>query len=184
MLKTLMIHFCFLGVALAAISGLGCNSATPAPAPAPAPVPAASAVPQPQPAAASSNALPTQGEYPGITVTIQELKRSSSALTLKFVMANQSKQDFGFGANFRETTGDSDWGSIGGVHLIDGTNKKKYFVMRDSDRACLCSRNIPNIAAGSQAVLWAKFPVPPDDVQKITVEIPHFPPFEDVAISR
>jgi hypothetical protein len=68
--------------------------------------------------------------------------------------------------------------------LIDGTNKKKYFVMRDGDGACLCSRNVPAIATGSQAVLWAKFPVPPDDVQKITVEIPHFPPFEDVPLTR
>ena len=150
----------------------GCNStgSSAAPTPAPAPAPAAAAAPQPA-SAVNTSAPATQGEYPGITLTIQELKRSSNVLTLKFVMANQSKQSFRLGA-------------VGGVHLIDGTNKKKYFVVRDSDGACLCSRGVPMIETGAQAALWAKFPLPPDDVQKITVEIPHFPPFEDVAIGR
>jgi hypothetical protein len=144
------------------------------PGPAPAPAPA----PQPAP---SSNALPsTQGEFPGLTLTVQELKRSSSALTLKIVL--QSKDGFAFHYDFGE--GGNEFGSIGGIHLIDAANKKKYFVVRDADGSCVCSRNIANIAAGSQSVLWAKFPAPPDDVQKITVEIPHFPPFEDVPITR
>jgi|SRR5215469_4524783 len=181
-----MLRICSPLLALSAgVWLIGCSSAAPATAPATtsaSPLVPASA---PQPAAnAGTNAPAMQGEYPGITVTIQELKRSSSALTLKFVMVNQSKADFALGAAFREASGDSDWASVGAVHLVDGTNKKKYFVMRDSDGACLCSRNVPTIAAGSQAVLWAKFPVPPDDVQKITVEIPHFPPFEDVPVTR
>jgi hypothetical protein len=180
-----MLRICSPLLALfASVWLIGCSSAAPAPAPVTASAPPAAPTSGPPAANVSSNALPVQGEFPGITVTIQELKRSSSALTLKFVMANQSKNDFGFGAAFREVTGDSDWGSVGAVHLIDGNNKKKYFVIRDSDGACLCSRNVPNIAAGSQAVLWAKFPLPPDDVQKITVEVPHCPPFEDVPVTH
>ena len=93
-----------------------------------------------------------------------------------------SKDGFAFGYSFGE--GGGDFGTISGIHLIDAANKKKYFVVRDTDKACVCSSNIANIAAGSQSVLWAKFPAPPDDVQKITVEIPHFPPFEDVPITR
>jgi hypothetical protein len=146
------------------------------PGTAPTPAPAS----QPAP---SSTALPsTQGEFPGLTLTVQELKRSSNALTLKFALINQSNNNFGFGYSFGE--GDKEFGSVGGIHLIDAANKKKYFVVRDADGSCVCSRNIANIAAGSQSVLWAKFPAPPDDVQKITVEIPHFPPFEDVPITR
>jgi hypothetical protein len=169
----------FLLLASIAVLG-GCSkkeeAAVPPPQPQPAPQPAA------QPAAApSSTALPsTQGEYPGLTLTVQELKRSSNALTLKFVLL--SKDGFAFGSSFGE--GGGDFGTISGIHLIDAANKKKYFVVRDADGTCVCSRNIANIAAGSQSVLWAKFPAPPDDVQKITVEIPHFPPIEDVPISR
>jgi hypothetical protein len=146
------------------------------PGTAPTPAPAS----QPAP---SSTALPsTQGEFPGLTLTVQELKRSSSALTLKFALINQSKNDYAFHYDFGE--GGGDFGTISGIHLIDAANKKKYFVVRDTDRACACSSNIANVPVGSQSVLWAKFPAPPDDVQKITVEIPHFPPFEDVPISR
>jgi hypothetical protein len=159
------------------------ESPAPAPTPNPAPVPAPNPAPNPGPGA---SALPsTQGEYPGITVTIQEVKRVSNTVTLKFAVMNQSGKDFGFGYNFTEgSMSMADQGSIVGVHLVDSLNKKSYAVMRDSSGGCICSRNIATIAPGSQAVLWAKFEAPPDDVQKISVTIPHFPPFEDVPISR
>lgn len=179
MLRVKIAHVFTIFLLLAAISVLGgCSKQEQAPNPTPGPAPAPARAPQPAP---SSTALPsTQGEFPGLTLTVQELKRSSNALTLKIVL--QSKDGFAFHYDFGE--GGNEFGSIGGIHLIDAANKKKYFVVRDADGSCVCSRNIANIAAGSQSVLWAKFPAPPDDVQKITVEIPHFPPFEDVPITR
>lgn len=171
-------------VLFAGVSLISCSSSrnpatgsTPAPASAPAPPPTSA----PQPAATvSTNALATQGEYPGIEVAIQELKRTSSTLTLKLVMANHSNQSFATYYYFAETEGHS----VDGIHLIDPVGKKKYFVVRDSDGACLCSREIQAVGPAGQSVLWAKFPAPPDDVQKMTVEIPHFPPLEDVPVSR
>jgi hypothetical protein len=77
-----------------------------------------------------------------------------------------------------------DFGSIGGVTLVDGANKKKYFVVRDTENTCLCSRELKDIPAKSRANVWAKFPAPPDDVQKISIVIPHFGPIDDVPISR
>jgi hypothetical protein len=177
MLRVRIVHVftTFLLLASSAVLG-GCSKKEEAAVPPPQP----QSAPQPTPTP-SSNALPsTQGEFPGLTLTVQELKRSSNALTLKFVL--QAKDGFAFHYDFGE--GGKEFGSIGGIHLIDAANKKKYFVVRDADGACVCSSNIANIAAGSQSVLWAKFPAPPDDVQKITVEIPHFPPFEDVPITR
>ena len=174
-MKTL--HICSSVLALfAGVWLISCSSSR-NPATAPAPPPASA----PQPAAnVSTNALATQGEYPGITVAVQELKSSSNALTLKFVMTNQSKQEFAAYYTLHEKEAHS----VDGIHLIDPVGKKKYFVVRDSDGACLCSREIQGIAAGAQSVLWAKFPPPPDDVRKMTVEIPHFPPFEDVPVTR
>ncbi len=68
--------------------------------------------------------------------------------------------------------------------MIDAAGKKKYFVARDTEKTCVCSRSVPNIASKSRANLWAKFPAPPEDVQKITVVIPHFIPMDDVPIGR
>jgi hypothetical protein len=62
--------------------------------------------------------------------------------------------------------------------------KKKYFVVRDTENHCLCSRGVNDIDVKSRANLWAKFPAPPDDVQKIGVVIAHFSPLDDVPISR
>lgn len=116
-------------------------------------------------------------------MTLLELRRTANTVTLKLAVINSSKDEFGFGYRFGEGSG-ADFGAIAGIHLIDSTNKKKYFVVRDSDGACLCSRSIANISPSSQSVVWAKFPAPPDEVQKVTVEIPHFAPLEDVPIGR
>lgn len=178
---------CGAGVMLAAISLLaGCSKQEPTPAsaaaaPAAAPAPVAA----PAPAATPQWLASTQGDYPGITVAVQELKRGPYALKLKLVVINQSQENFD-----SDNIGSLDSGgyySIGAAHLIDMTNRKKYFVVRDHDGNCLCSRgdpSLPRINARSQFVLWAEYPLPPDDVQKISVEVPHFPPMEDVPISR
>jgi hypothetical protein len=126
------------------------------------------------------------GETPGIKAEIQELKRNSGGtVTLKLTLINGSSKDLGFGYDF----GDSDhhikdFASVGGISLIDAVNKKKYLVARDSEDTCLCSRGVNSVAAGERLNVWAKFPAPPDDVQKINVSIPHFSPADDVPISR
>ena len=70
------------------------------------------------------------------------------------------------------------------MQLVDPVGKKKYFVARDADGKCVCSVHIPDVAPHSRLSLWAKFPAPPDDVQKISIVIPHFQPLDDVPISR
>jgi hypothetical protein len=156
-------------------------AATP-PAAAPAAPPAAAPATSPPPSAPATP--PTNdGDLPGLKTAINELKRTSNSVTLKFTVINTSDNSFGMQGVF---DGDSfgRFRHLGGVHLIDAASKKKYFVVTDADGTFLSSNNIPNIAPKSQITVWAKFPAPPDDVQKITVEIPHFVPVEDVAIIR
>lgn len=126
------------------------------------------------------------GDLPGIRVEIQELKRTSGdTVTLKFAMINDSDKELKFGITFgEEGKSGYDYYSIGGVHMIDAAGKKKYFVVRDTEQQCLCSRNLNNIASKSRVPLWAKFPAPPGDVQKITLVVPHFIPMDDVPISQ
>jgi hypothetical protein len=118
----------------------------------------------PGPAAALSAA---DGEQPDQRVEVTELKRTSGGtVNLKFVMINDSNKDISFWQNF------GGGNTISGVTLVDEKNKKKYFVVQDSERNCL------------RINLWAKFPAPPEDVEKISVSIPHFQPMDDVPISR
>ncbi len=126
----------------------------------------------------------TDGENPGIKVEVVELKRvSGGTVNLKFVLINDGEKSLDFGYAFGDGS-TIDFGSIGGVHLIDAAGKKKYFVIRDSEKKCLCSQGLKSVASKSRMNLWAKFPAPPDSVEKITVVIPHFMPMDDVPISR
>ncbi len=165
-------------------------AAVPQPAPTSPPAPAASAAPPPAsaaPAPASSSAIATSdGESPGTRVEVTELKRGSGGiLSLKFVMINDSDKSIGFGATF--ATPDDwrlDYNSIGGVTLVDPVAKKKYFVVRDAEKKCVCSSELKEVIKGSRVNLWAKFPAPPEDVNKIGILIPHFAPMDDVPISK
>ena len=149
---------------------------------------AAPPAPASTPAAKTPSVLATtDGEYPDVRLEVTELKRTSgNTLTLKFTIINDSSEAMGYSYNFGEEGkyGTSDFGSIGGVNLVDAAGKKKYLVLRDSNGKCVCSRDLKEIEPGSRAKLYAKFPAPPEDVEKITVEIPHFIPMDDVPISK
>ena len=139
------------------------------------------------PAAPAAVAIATaDGEKPGTRVEITELKRSSdNNLTLKFALVNDGPDKLSFGYDYGDEGNHiKDYDSIGGVNLVDNAGKKKYFVVRDTENNCLCSRGIKDVSPKSRTNLWAKFPAPPDDVQKISIVIPHFGPIDDVAISR
>jgi len=138
----------------------------------------------PSAAPAPGGIATADGETPGVTATIKELKRASGGmLSLKLVMTNGSAKPLGMGYSFADPDNENrDYGSIGGVHLIDPAGKKKYFVARDSEQKCVCSQKITDVAPGSSVNVWAKFPAPPAEVQKVSVIIPHFSPMDDVPI--
>lgn len=181
-----------------AIAFLGCSRQEPAPpaaAPAARPVatatlPAVAATPPASTAAlavAGAAAIATaDAETPGIRAEVTELKRTSGGtVSLKFAMINDSDKPVSFGYAFVDPAHENvDFGGIGGLHLIDPVGKKKYFVARDSENKCVCSQKVHDIPKGSRANLWAKFPAPPDDVQRISIVVPHFSPMDDVPLSR
>lgn len=159
------------------------TASAPASQAAPTPAPVSPPAPAPAPAAAGSPLAATDGDIPGIRVALTELKRSSSAVTLKFTIYNDTDAEFSIYGKFTENPYKG-YQNVSGVHLVDTVSKKKYFAVADSDNKCLCSDDVPPIAKKSSVALWVKYPPIPDDVQKITVQIPHFIPMDDVSITR
>jgi hypothetical protein len=134
------------------------------------------AQPHPGPAAVLATA---DGEQPDQRVEVTQLKRTSGGtVNLKFVMINDSDKDISFWQGF----GDNN--TISGVTLVDEKNKKKYFIVQDSENKYLCSSGLDRVKPKSRINLWAKFPAPPEDVEKISVLVPRFQPMDDVPISR
>ncbi len=169
-----------LGMLIAISLLAGCSKQEPAPAAAVAPATAPAA---PAAAATPKSLATVESEYSGVSVSVQGLKRDTNAatVTLKMTINNQSGDAF-FLHKFGTVYDSSD--TIAGVELVDLANKKKYLVVRDTGGTCLCSHDMEMMRSGSQVAVWAKFPAPPDDVQKITVSIPHCPLLEDLPISR
>ncbi len=182
-----------------AIVFLGCSkpgSAPPTAQPAATPAavadsaaaaPTAAATAPEAPAAARPAAIATaDGETSGLRAEVTEFKRTSGGtVSLKFTMINDSDKPVSFDYTFVDPAHEiKDFGGIGGLHLIDPVGKKKYFVARDSENSCVCSQKVRDIPKGSRANLWAKFPAPPDDVQHLSIVIPHFSPMDDVPLSR
>ncbi len=127
--------------------------------------------------------LKAEGTEPGVSIVVQDLKRDEgNSVTLRFQVVNGSDKAFSPGCGWREASNRA-CSEIGGVHLIDNANKKKYLVVRDTAGACACS-TIAQVKAGSRANLWAKFAAPPDGVEKITVVFPDFQPIDGVPISK
>ena len=124
-----------------------------------------------------------EGTDPGISVVIQDLKRDeSNSVTLRFQLVNESGKPFHAGCKWREASNRA-CDEIGGVHLIDNANKKKYLVVRDAAGKCVCAV-VREVKAGARANLWAKFAAPPANVEKITVVVPDFQPIDSVPIAQ
>jgi len=129
----------------------------------------------------------TEGERSGARVDVTELKRTSGGtVNLKFTITNGGSDSFSTASSYFGDNAISadNYRDVSGVHLVDPVNKKKYFVVVDSDRKCLCSKELPDIKAGEKINVWAKFPAPPPEVTKVTIEIPHFQPMDDVTIAQ
>ena len=161
-------------------------TATP-PQPAPTtPVPATTTS-APVPAAPAGVIATTESDQGGVRIDITELKRSSGGtVNLKFVITNNGDKGFSMASErLADHEAPSDYRSVSGIHLVDPVNKKKYFVVRDSEKNCLCSQAVDDVKeGGGRVTLWAKFPAPPPEVQKITIQIPHFQPIDDAPISQ
>jgi hypothetical protein len=156
--------------------------------------PPTATAPAPQPTQTTASAAPTSGAIAGTDgeksathIDITELKRTSGGtVNLKLVLSNNSDKElnvYGGWMGDNQVSKDS-YRDISGIHLLDPANKKKYFVVTDSERSCVCSKNIEDLKPGQKVNLWAKFPAPPPEVTKVTIEIPHFQPMDDVPISQ
>ncbi len=148
--------------------------------------PFALTLPLPQPVAAAAPVATADGEKPGTRVEVTEFKRTGGGtISLKFVLVNDSDQSLGFGYNYGSKDNEiKDHSTIGGITLVDPVGKKKYFVVRDSEKNCVCSSGLKDMGKKSRMNLWAKFPAPPENVTRIGIVIPHFQPLDDVPISR
>ncbi len=165
----------FFPMLLLVAAATACDRSAPSqPASAPAPANPGTTVAAVAPVAAAPAATPAKpvlasadGERPGSRLEIRELKRGADDTVMLKLEIYAGSEPFGFSSTYLGETGISgspDYQSVGGIHLVDGVNKKKYFVVRDAESKCQCSNPVQDIDAGKSVNVWARFPAPPADV--------------------
>lgn len=118
-----------------------------------------------------------EGSKAGTKIVIRSLQRDGGGtVTLRFQMVSERAKPEGI------------YQILGGylddrVHLTDAANRKKYLVIKDSSGKCECTQIRGNVAKDEPVNLWAKFPAPPDSVQKVTVVVDGFEPIDSVPIT-
>jgi hypothetical protein len=133
--------------------------------------------------ALAQDVLFAEGENPDIRIEVRDLKRGDGGVvTLRLRLVNGSGEPYDASCNMREYGANDNCGEFTGAYLLDATNKKKYLVVRDSDKKCICS-GISAVEDGKRSNIWATYPAPPADVAKVTVVVPLFEPIEDVPIT-
>lgn len=77
-------------------------------------------------------------------------------------------------------------GTTDGVTVTDDANGVVYRAAYDSSGHCLCSSDLSSsfLEKDGSLLLNTKFAAPPEDVETVSVDIPHFGSFDDVPLSR
>jgi hypothetical protein len=196
LMKRLALRVVWILVLISAGLAASCSNGTsPAPAPqaaAPAQPPAAPAAPPASapapPAGVVAPVIPPAGiansqssKNPDLRCDLMEVRRvSGGALLIKWRLVNASAQ----GKTLQYYSGWNVRPPAEGLYYIDPAENKKYSHLTDTDGHGIEDLFQGDIQPGEQRGSWAKFPAPPATSGKISVNIPDFPPFEDIPVSQ
>lgn len=163
-------------------------AAAPAPVAAPAaaapvaaaPAPAAPAAPAPTPTPVLASA--EFNNDPQLRADLLEVKRvSGGSLTVRWRVVNTAAAPQGMVASTAKPIYYKY--EYHQLYYTDPAENKKYGFLSDTQQNRLIQVFEGNFEAGQQRGNWAKFPAPPATSKKITIHIPNFPPFEDIAVA-
>lgn len=64
--------------------------------------------------------------------------------------------------------------SVAGATLVDTAQKKRYYVLRDTDNRCLCTTALLPLQAGKSTPIFVQFPTPPPGTTSVELNVPTF----------
>ena len=185
-----------LTLLLAAAVTAGCSGAASPKATPPSPtiVPGGSATGASSPAPVGSAApLPVAvasvpGAIPGVALAVNSLHRvDGDTLLLTVTLTNKGSTPYSFNGSWREPGYGDPFvdRDLGGATLFDVTARKRYLVLRDEARRCLCSTNLGqggtgndglSMGPGDAMTFFAYFPAPPASTKALQVSLPQYTP--------
>lgn len=64
--------------------------------------------------------------------------------------------------------------SLGGATLVDSKEKKRYYVLRDTEGRPLTTTDLTSLKAGETIPVFMQFPAPPASTSEVTFQLPTF----------
>ncbi|TXS10872.1 hypothetical protein EAO71_36555 [Streptomyces sp. ms191] len=113
----------------------------------------------------------------GLELTIQSAKRDAGGfLTVSGKLANTSDATSVIPA---QVAGDEveivkHGDSLGGATLVDSVEKKRYYVLRDTDGRPLTTSGLADLGPGRSTAVFLQFPAPPASTTEVTFQLPTF----------
>lgn len=131
---------------------------------------------------AKSETQKADTEVDGVTAELLSVTRTDGdTLTIKFKYSNGSQKEVEL-ADALTRYSPNNLAAM--VYYIDGKNKKKYSVIKDTTGAFVSSSMTSiKLEPGASKSGWSKLPAPPAGVATISVFLPGTPPFEGVKVA-
>jgi len=138
--------------------------------------------PDPRPApVVATTPLETVHGAPGVRLQLLSVRRSGPAVVTAHMRILASEQVIWTEA-FRDD-GESEH-NFSAVRMVDEVNARQYLPLRDETGECLCTRNIGDpLYVDRQMDISVKFPAPPPEVDRVSVQVPTFASFDAVPLS-
>ncbi|OAH13800.1 hypothetical protein [Streptomyces jeddahensis] len=115
----------------------------------------------------------------GIDMVIHEAKRDSGGfVTVSGEFKNTSQDTYTIPVQWNGLEKDvaAAGNSLAGMTLVDSKEKKRYYVLRDTDNRPLTTTGYdPSIDAGEGMTFFAQFPAPPESTTSVDLQFPGFP---------
>jgi hypothetical protein len=113
----------------------------------------------------------------GLILQVTSAERDSGGfVTVNGTLKNDSGKSIPVPSGLRgdETEVIAHGRSLGGATLVDSKEKKRYYVLRDTDGRPLTTTGLSVIKAGEAIPVFMQFPSPPDTTTDVTLQLPTF----------
>ncbi|MFP8940401.1 hypothetical protein ACLIYM_03050 [Streptomyces fenghuangensis] len=115
----------------------------------------------------------------GIEMIVHEVERDGGGfLTVSGQFKNTSSQGYSIPVTWSgpEKAVAATQRSIAAMTLVDSKEKKRYYVLRDTDNRPLTTTSFePYIKPDASLPFFAQFPAPPSDTTEVSLQFPGFP---------
>ncbi|WP_405612962.1 hypothetical protein [Streptomyces sp. NBC_01508] len=126
----------------------------------------------------TSQTLATVNGSDGFQVVIHTAARDEGGfLTVTGTIKNTADKNQGVPIewNGKESKVQRTGRSLAGFTLIDKAEKKRYYVLRDTDGHPLTSTGISRVESGASETFFAQFPAPTDGTTQVDLQMPTMP---------